>query len=100
MAVERKTAAKSPAAESQVAPYEQARAWLSALFVALVVARPLLPSEGAAWMGDDLAFDMLAICLAIGCLVIGAASGKLARPFSLGDAALAALTVACVISAV
>ena len=44
------------------------RRWHSALLaalVALLVARPLLPSEAVAWLGDGLPFDMLWLVLAL-----------------------------------
>ncbi len=67
------------------------RPWLLAAAVALLVARPLLPSESVAWRGDGLPLVMGWCCLAV--VWLGAtALGRSAR-FRLQstDAALAAL---------
>lgn len=105
MKASRKATVKQPPAVAKPhrapAPtVERVRAWLLAALAALVVARPLLPSEGVAWMGDDLPFDMLALCLAAGCLALTAARGSLVRPLSLADGALAGLVLICITSAI
>jgi hypothetical protein len=62
------------------------RPWLLAAFAALCVARPLVPSEGAAWLGDDLPFDMLWLLLAGGYFLWALLWGGLARPLTRLDA--------------
>jgi hypothetical protein len=80
-------------------PAELLRSWLLAALMALCVARPLLPSEGASWLGDGQPFNMLWLIIAAGCLLLAIARGSLARQLNLIDAAVAALTVICVASA-
>lgn len=67
------------------------RTWLLVPLVALCVARPLVPSEGAAWLGDDLPFDMLWFALAACYLLWATVRGGLARPLAWVDAPVAAL---------
>ncbi|MEX0978994.1 MAG: O-antigen ligase family protein [Pirellulales bacterium] len=76
------------------------RPWLLAGFVALCVARPLVPSEAVSWLGDGHPFTMLLLVITAGCLVLAMYRGGLARPVHAVDAAVAALVLVCVASAV
>ncbi|MGD9722818.1 MAG: O-antigen ligase family protein [Pirellulales bacterium] len=75
------------------------RPWLLFSLVALVVARPLLPSEGVSWIGDGQPFVMLTICLAVSVCAVALLEGGFARRFTLGDASVGALVLICMISA-
>lgn len=77
-------------------PAAYVRPWLLAVFAALCVARPLVPSEGAAWVGDDLPFDMLWLLLAGGYFLWALAWGGLARPVTRLDVPVLALFAICV----
>jgi len=76
-------------------PAAYVRPWLLAVFAALCVARPLVPSEGAAWLGDDLPFDMLWLLLAGGYFLWALAWGGLARPLTRLDVPVIALFAIC-----
>jgi hypothetical protein len=78
---------------------EWLRSWLLAAVMALCVARPLLPSEGVSWLGDGQPFDMLWLVIAGGYLLLAIVRGRLARPTDLVDAAVAALVLISVTSA-
>src|SRR5690242_6428607 len=75
------------------------RPWLLAALAALSVARPLLPSEGVAWMGDGLPFDLLWMLLAAAYFLLAIAQGCLARRWNLIDLAVVALVVLSATSA-
>ncbi|HTM52512.1 MAG TPA: O-antigen ligase family protein [Pirellulales bacterium] len=77
---------------------ELVRCWLLIGFVGACVARPLVPSEGAAWLGDDLPFDLLLLLVATGTLLWSALRGGLPRRLHWIDAFVAALFVTCVIA--
>jgi hypothetical protein len=79
--------------------FEYVRPWLLSAFMVLCVARPLLPSEGVSWLGDDLPFDMLFLILTAAYLLWAAARGGLSRPFNLVDGCVGALVAACAVSA-
>src|SRR5689334_5228204 len=77
---------------------ELVRCWLLIGFVGACVARPLVPSEGAAWLGDDLPFDLLLLLVSTGTLLWAALRGGLPRRLDWIDAFVAALFVTCVIA--
>jgi hypothetical protein len=78
---------------------EWARQWLLAALVALVVARPLLASEGVSWIGDGQPFNMLVMVITAGCFVLAIAEGGLARRMNLADVSVGALVALCAIAA-
>jgi O-antigen ligase len=75
---------------------EQARTWLLFALVALLVARPLLPSEGVSWIGDGQPFNLLTICLAVAYFGLAVVEGGFFRRWNLADAAVAVLVVLCI----
>lgn len=75
------------------------RPWLLAALVALCVARPLLPSEGASWIGDDAPFAMLALVVAGGYFLTALGRRRLARPLDDADIFVGLLVAICIISA-
>src|SRR5262249_35465305 len=92
----RKAAAKRarrPSAEGPLRPM------LLGGLATLLVARPLLPSEGVSWIGDDATFDMLWILIAGAYLLSAIKQGGLARRPTLVDWAVLALVVTCAASA-
>jgi hypothetical protein len=78
---------------------EYVRPWLLAALVAVCVARPLLPSEGASWLGDDLPFAMLLLTTAAGYLLWAAIRGGMARSLDIVDCLVAVLVATCAASA-
>jgi hypothetical protein len=78
---------------------QRLRPWLVAGFVAVCVARVLVPSEAVSWLGDGHPFTMLLLLLTAGCLLLALRRGGYLRPFHLVDAAVAVLVLACVASA-
>jgi hypothetical protein len=87
---------------AQVAPptfAERARPWLLAALTAIVVARPLLPSEGVSWIGDGQPFNLLTLVLAAACMLLAIAEGGLARRPNLADVAVGVLVLLMVVSA-
>ena len=78
---------------------DYARRWLLAVFVALCVARPLVPSEAVSWLGDGHPFTMLLLMITACYLLLAVQRGGFTRPFHLVDAAVAALVLLCVASA-
>ncbi len=75
---------------------EQLRTWLLFALVALLVARPLLPSEGVSWIGDGQPFNLLTIFLAAAYFALALAEGGFYRRWGLADAAVAVLVVLCI----
>ncbi len=72
----------SAAAASAKTPHSRVplHALLLAVLAALCVARPLLPSEAVAWLGDGQPFNMLVLCLAVlTCLAAVGQGGLRAR---------------------
>jgi hypothetical protein len=90
-----KRAPPSPSGQS----LSYVRQWLLAMLAAVVVARPLLPSEGVSWMGDDLPFAMLLFVVALCACLWATARGGFLRSFNAIDGCVMALVVACVTSA-
>jgi hypothetical protein len=90
--------AKTPlaATSTPASPRERVRPWLLAGLVAVCVARPLVPSEGVAWMGDGHGMTLLLLMLTAGYLSLAAYRRSLVRRLTLVDAGVAALVVACV----
>ncbi len=78
---------------------ERVRPWLLFALVALLVARPLLPSEGVSWIGDGQPFAMLTICLAGAYFALAMLEGGFPRRLNLADAAVAGLVGLCVVAA-
>ncbi|REK09480.1 MAG: O-antigen ligase domain-containing protein [Planctomycetota bacterium] len=76
-----------------------ARVWLLAAFVAVCVARPLVPSEGVAWLGDGHPFTIVLLILTAGYLLLVLRQGHFARRFHFVDAAAATLVGVSVVSA-
>jgi hypothetical protein len=70
-----------------------------AALVALLIARPLLPSEGVSWIGDGQPFNLLTICLAGACIVLAMLEGGVYRRLNLADVAVAVLVVLCIAAA-
>ncbi len=75
---------------------QRMRTWLLFALVALLVARPLLPSEGVSWIGDGQPFNLLTICLAALYLVLAMVEGGFHRRWNLADAGVAVLVIACI----
>lgn len=96
-AAQRRT--RSVAVTPVVSASERLRTWLLAGLVALLVARPLLPSEGVSWIGDGQPFNLLTICLAAAYVVLAMVEGGVHRRLSLADLAVAVLIVLCVAAA-
>lgn len=69
------------------------RPWLLAATAALFVSRPLVPSEGVAWIGDGQLWVMLWLIVAALTLLSAVARGKLAVPLRGIDVAVLALIV-------
>ena len=99
MTLQRKTSVATPARASGVAAPDRARSWLLAALTALVVARPLLPSEGVSWLGDGQPFNMLAILIAAAYSLWAIAQGGFVRRFNIVDAAIGALVALCIAAA-
>ncbi|MEX0675868.1 MAG: O-antigen ligase family protein [Pirellulales bacterium] len=78
---------------------EYARLGLLAVFVAVCVARPLVPSEAVSWLGDGHPFTMALLVITACYLLLAVERGGFTRPFQLVDAAVAALVLLCVASA-
>lgn len=70
-----------------------ARPWLLAVVAALFVARPLVPSEGVAWLGDGQPFCMLWLLAALGTALAAVKGGCLPRRFGWGDLAVGIFVV-------
>src|SRR5262245_10360837 len=81
-----------------VAKPERFRPWLLAALAMLLVARPMVPSEGVAWLGDGQPLVVGWIVLAASYLAWATLKGRLARPFDLVDGAVVALVTLCVLS--
>ena len=77
-------------------PRERVRPWLLAGLVAVCVARPLVPSEGVAWMGDGHGMTLVLLLLTGGYLCVAAYRRRLVRRLTMVDAGVAALVVVCV----
>jgi len=69
------------------------RGWMLASLTALVVARPLLPSEAVSWLGDGQPFNMLWLLLACGVCLLAWKSGERLPRIRPIDVAVAALIV-------
>jgi hypothetical protein len=69
------------------------RCWLLAGMTALFVARPLVPSEGVAWVGDGQTFCMLWLLLAMLTCFAALKAGCFPRRFDWLSALLVAFTV-------
>ena len=80
-------------------PGEFLRSWLLAALTALVVARPLLPSEGVSWLGDGQPFVLLWFVVAAGYFVFALSDGGFARPLDGIDAGVAGLVFVCATAA-
>jgi tetratricopeptide (TPR) repeat protein len=65
---------------------------------ALLVARPLIPSEGVSWLGDGQPFNLLWLILVAVFLLWVAVVGVALRPLTVVDVAVAVLVALCVIS--
>jgi O-antigen ligase len=78
----------SPAAPPAAAPADRLRPWLLGGAMALVVARPLYPSESAAFYGDGLPIVMLWIVLAVFWLLGAIGRPRFSLRFGWPDAAL------------
>lgn len=78
---------------------DRIQSWLLAGFVAVCVARPLVPSEGVAWLGDGHAFTMLLLLLTCGYLLLVWSEGRFTRRFHATDAGVLALVAFCLLSA-
>jgi O-antigen ligase len=77
---------------------ELIRCWLLIGFVGACIARPLVPSEGVSWLGDDLPFDLLLLTVATCALLWSALRGSLVRRLDWIDAFVVVLIVTCVIA--
>ncbi len=77
-------------------PRELVRPWLLAGLVMVCVARPLVPSEGVAWMGDGHGMTLVLLLLTAGYLSLAAYRRSFVRRLTLVDAGVAALVVASV----
>lgn len=73
---------------------ELVRPWLVGLLTAILVARPLLPSESVAESGDGMPFVMLAILGCMAWLLMGIAHGRIKVRLGWADLAMVALLVA------
>jgi hypothetical protein len=73
---------------------ERLRRWSLAVAAALCVARPLLPSEAVAWLGDGQPFNMLWLSLAVVTLLAAVGGGGLRTRWTPTDVAVA-LLVGC-----
>ncbi len=92
-----KTIRAAPTIEATSAlPRERVRPWLLAGLVAVCVARPLVPSEGVAWMGDGHGLTLVLLLLTAGYLGLAAYRRSLVRRLTLVDAGVAALVLACI----
>ncbi len=69
------------------------RPYLLAAITALSISRPLVPSEGAAWLGDGQPWVMLWLIVAALTLLSAVARGRLAVPLKGIDIAVGALIV-------
>lgn len=91
---------RSPAvADRSQSLAERLRPWLLAVSAALLVARPLLPSESTAFRGDDLPFALGWLLLGGVWLAATAAHGDVRWRFGAVDAALFALVACSAVSA-
>ncbi len=95
----KQTRAETSAAAVAARPGEMLRSWLLAALVALVVARPLLPSEGVSWLGDGQPFVMLWLVVAAGYFVLALSEGGLARPLGAVDVGVIGLVLIAAASA-
>src|SRR3954451_701370 len=77
---------------------ELVRCWLLVGVVGACIARPLVPSDGVSWLGDDLPFDLLLLLVATCTLLWSALRGRLLRRLDGIDAFVAVLFVTCVIA--
>lgn len=93
----KKTQAKQAAKVEK--PGEAVRLWLLGGFVAVCVARVLVPSEAVSWLGDGHPFTMLLLLLTAGYLLVCVQRGGFTRSFHLVDAAVGLLVLICVASA-
>jgi O-antigen ligase len=84
----------APAAASE----ERVRHWLLAGFMAICIGRPLVPSEGVAWLGDGHSFTILLLILTAVYFLTVIQRRALQRPLQLIDWALAVLVMICVSS--
>ncbi|NLX96828.1 MAG: O-antigen ligase family protein [Rhodopirellula sp.] len=90
-----------PAASSANAPWsERLRPWLLGAMCALLVARPLFPSEGAPESGDSLPVVMLWIGITAVWFLGATGSNPLRFRFGWTDAAVLLLVAWCVISGI
>jgi hypothetical protein len=94
-----KTISKQARPREPAGLLDSVRPWLLAALTAIVVARPLVPSEGVSWLGDDLPFDLLLIAVAAGYFLWAFLHGGLVRPLGLADGFVGLLVGACVVSA-
>ncbi len=74
------------------------RPWLLAGLVAVYVARPLVPSEGVAWLGDGHGLTLVLLLLSAAYLFVVGSRRSLLRQFDLVDGAVLALILAFVCS--
>jgi hypothetical protein len=58
------------------------RGWLLGVMTALFVARPLVPSEGVAWLGDGQPFCMLWLLLGLATALVAIKAGRFPRRFA------------------
>lgn len=84
-AVAHKEALGHPSAQPRSARSNEPRIWMLVAAVALLVARPLVASEGTSWLGDDLPFDMLWFILSGLYFAYGLLKRELALRFGLVD---------------
>ncbi|HEX3727176.1 MAG TPA: O-antigen ligase family protein [Pirellulales bacterium] len=101
MRAQRKTSTTKHAAKAAPVPApEWARPALLGALATLVVARPLLPSEGVSWLGDGQPFDLLWLLLAVCYLLWITFSGGPVRRWNAVDVAVGAFFALCVLSSV
>ena len=78
---------------------QRVRPWLLFVLTALLVARPLLPSEGVSWVGDGQPFNLITIGLGSVVLLLATIEGGFVRRANLADASVAALVVLSIVAA-
>ncbi len=100
MASHRKTPRKPANAEAAARPADPFHRWLLAGLTALLVARPLFPSESAATQGDGLPLVMLWLALAVIWLVGAIGHRRFTLRFGPVDAAVLVLVAWHCIAAV
>src|SRR4051812_49113490 len=98
MGKRKKRATETQTVSAPQPPGDESRTWLLVGAVVLLVARPLLPSEGVAWLGDGLPFDMLWLLLAALFFFHGLVRGQLSFRFGLTDALVLLLVALSVVS--